>query len=30
VTSGAGGWFPLRVNCPAEVVNLIVRSAPAE
>jgi len=30
VTSGAGGWFPLRVNCPAEVVNLIVRSAPVK
>jgi len=27
VTSGAGGWFPLRVNCPAEVVSLIVRRA---
>ena len=30
VTAGAGGWFPLRVNCPAEVVSLIVRSAPAK
>lgn len=30
VTSGAGGWFPLRVNCPAEVVSLVVRSAPAK
>lgn len=30
VTSGAGGWFPLRVNCPAEVVSLIVRSADAK
>ncbi len=25
VTTGAGGWFPLRVNCPAEVVIITVR-----
>lgn len=25
VTTGAGGWFPLRVNCPAEVVVITVR-----
>ncbi len=25
VTAGVGGWFPLRVNCPAEVVIITVR-----
>ncbi len=25
VTTGVGGWFPLRVNCPAEVVIVTVR-----
>lgn len=25
VTTGVGGWFPLRVNCPAEVVVLTIR-----
>lgn len=25
VTTGVGGWFPLRVNCPAEVVVVTVR-----
>ena len=25
VTTGVGGWFPLRVNCPAEVVVITVR-----
>jgi len=27
VTSGIGSWFPLRLNCPAEVVQLTLRSA---
>jgi len=26
VTVGVGAWFPLRINCPAEVVILILRS----
>jgi hypothetical protein len=29
VTSGIGAWFPLRVNCPAEVAVLTLRHAPA-
>ncbi|UCD74055.1 MAG: metallophosphoesterase [Phycisphaerales bacterium] len=28
VTTGVGGWFPLRVNCPPEVVILRVRHLP--
>lgn len=28
VTVGVGAWFPLRVNCPAEVAILTVRSTP--
>ena len=28
VTVGVGAWFPLRVNCPAEVAVLTVRSTP--
>ena len=27
VTTGVGAWFPLRVNCPAEVAVLTVRQA---
>lgn len=27
VSVGAGAWFPMRVNCPAEVVLITVRSA---
>jgi predicted MPP superfamily phosphohydrolase len=27
VTTGAGAWFPLRVNCPAEVAFLTIRRA---
>ena len=27
VTVGVGAWFPLRINCPAEVALLTVRSA---
>ncbi len=27
VTTGAGAWFPLRVNCPAEVAMLTIRRA---
>ena len=26
VTVGVGAWFPLRVNCPAEVALLTVRN----
>ncbi|MCE9591774.1 MAG: metallophosphoesterase [Planctomycetes bacterium] len=29
VTTGIGAWFPLRVNCPAEVALLTLRRAPA-
>ncbi|MHC4948973.1 MAG: metallophosphoesterase [Planctomycetota bacterium] len=29
VTAGVGAWFPLRVNCPAEVAVLTVRHDPA-
>jgi len=29
VTTGVGAWFPLRVNCPPEVVLLTVRSPAA-
>ena len=29
VTTGVGGWFPLRVNCPAEVVVVTVRRGDA-
>ncbi len=25
VTTGVGAWFPLRVNCPAEIAMLTVR-----
>jgi predicted MPP superfamily phosphohydrolase len=28
VTTGAGSWFPLRVNCPAEVALITVKRAP--
>jgi len=27
VTSGVGAWFPLRINCPAEIAILTVRRA---
>lgn len=30
VTTGAGAWFPLRVNCPAEVALLTIRSQQAQ
>lgn len=30
VTSGLGAWFPLRVNCPAEVAVITMRHAPSE
>ena len=26
VTTGVGAWFPLRVNCPAEIAMLTMRS----
>ena len=29
VTSGIGAWFPLRVNCPAEIAMLTIRHDPA-
>lgn len=29
VTTGVGAWFPLRINCPPEIVILTVRSGPA-
>tara|TARA_B100001121_G_scaffold210045_1_gene183925 strand:- start:13186 stop:13977 length:792 start_codon:yes stop_codon:yes gene_type:complete len=29
VTVGVGAWFPIRMNCPAEVAILTIRSAPA-
>lgn len=29
VTTGVGSWFPLRVNCPSEVVMLTMRSGAA-
>lgn len=28
VTTGIGAWFPLRVNCPAEIVMLTMRHSP--
>ena len=28
VTSGVGAWFPLRVNCPAEIAMLTIRHEP--
>lgn len=28
VANGVGAWFPLRVNAPAEIVHLTLRSAP--
>ena len=28
VTSGVGAWFPLRVNCPAEIAMLTIRHDP--
>ncbi len=28
VTSGIGAWFPLRVNCPAEIAMLTIRHEP--
>lgn len=30
VTAGVGAWFPLRVNCPAEIAIITMRHAPAE
>jgi predicted MPP superfamily phosphohydrolase len=30
VTSGVGAWFPLRVNCPAEIAMLTVRCVGGE
>ncbi len=30
VTSGVGAWFPLRLNCPAEIAMLTVRHVPEE
>ena len=30
VTTGVGAWFPLRVNCPAEIAMLTVRCAPSD
>ncbi len=29
VTTGIGAWFPLRVNCPAEIAIITVRHQPA-
>lgn len=29
VTAGVGAWFPLRVNCPAEVAMITMRRGPA-
>ena len=29
VTTGIGAWFPLRVNCPAEIAMITVRHAAA-
>jgi uncharacterized protein len=29
VNSGVGSWFPMRINCPAEIAILTLRSAPA-
>ena len=26
VTAGVGAWFPLRMNCPAEIVMITMRS----
>ena len=28
VTSGVGAWFPLRINCPAEIAMVTMRHAP--
>ncbi len=28
VSNGAGNWFPLRINAPAEILRLTLRSAP--
>ncbi len=28
VNSGVGSWFPMRINCPAEIAILTLRSAP--
>lgn len=30
VTPGVGAWFPLRVNCPAEVAMITMRHQPAD
>ncbi len=30
VTPGVGAWFPLRVNCPAEVAIITMRSIPTD
>jgi predicted MPP superfamily phosphohydrolase len=27
VTAGVGAWFPLRVNCPAEIAMITLRHA---
>jgi predicted MPP superfamily phosphohydrolase len=29
VSNGVGNWFPLRVNAPAEIIHLTLRSARA-
>jgi len=28
VTSGVGAWFPLRINCPAEIAIITMRHEP--
>jgi predicted MPP superfamily phosphohydrolase len=30
VTSGVGAWFPLRVNCPAEIAIITMRHEPSD
>jgi uncharacterized protein len=30
VTAGVGAWFPLRMNCPAEIAMITMRSSPTE
>jgi len=27
VSNGVGNWFPLRINAPAEIVHLTLRTA---
>jgi predicted MPP superfamily phosphohydrolase len=27
VNNGVGNWFPLRINAPAEIIDLTLRSA---